>query len=75
MQPMKLPEPRKSSGTGFGGPKLSKAEKEQQLCIDTLREDGVVMIQKAMKRATAEALRAMVLQEVTCLMRGGPNAN
>lgn len=64
MRPMELPKPRKTSGTGFGGPKLSKAEKEQQLRIEALREDGVVMIQKAMKRTTAEALRAAVLQEI-----------
>lgn len=63
MQP--LAEPLAKRGTGFGGPKLSKAEKLEALRVDTLQTDGVCLIRQGLTVETAAALREAALDEVS----------
>lgn len=60
-----LVEPSAKRGTGFGGPKLSKAEKLEALRVDTLKTDGVCLIRKGLSLETAAALREAALDEVS----------
>ena len=51
-------------GTGFGGPKLSKAEKLEALRVETLQTQGVCLIRNGLTLETAVALKNAALEEV-----------